>query len=109
MSALLLESVYQSKAGLNETQRDANVTVLLIDQWSVVGAGEKKKREGGFRIISANALNLETRFHFDGERQRSRLHNRNGRNKREDGEFVRTLGRSPGTNAQKYTDVCRIS
>lgn len=40
----MLESVYQSKAGLNETQRDANVTVLLIDQWSVRGMETKKMR-----------------------------------------------------------------
>lgn len=45
--ALLLESVYQSKAGLNETQRDANVTVLLIDQWSAGGTEEEKKQKTG--------------------------------------------------------------
>lgn len=34
--------MYQSKQGLNETQRDANVAVLLIDRWLVQGI--KKRR-----------------------------------------------------------------
>lgn len=54
---MLLESVYQSKEGLNETQRDANVTALLIDQWFVRGI-----KKGGFCFISANALNLQLRL-----------------------------------------------
>lgn len=64
--------------------------------------GGEKKRGGGFRFISANALNLETRFRFDEQRQRSRLHNENGQKEREDTQFVWTLGRSIGTDAQKF-------
>lgn len=33
----LLESEYQSKQTVNETQRDAKVALLLIDQWLVQG------------------------------------------------------------------------
>lgn len=34
---VMVESVYQSKQSLNETQRDANVALLLIDLWFVRG------------------------------------------------------------------------
>lgn len=64
----------------------------------------RKQREGGFRFISADALNLEAGFWFrQGAAKGHGCTTGTG-----DGECVCvwTLGRSLRTSAQKYTDIC---
>lgn len=35
--------MYQSEQGLNETQRDANIAVLLTDRWLVRGIKKRRR------------------------------------------------------------------